>query len=136
MVLTVQSYADPLRNFARQDYTKIIPLYEAKALFTNIDAIVVASEVFSRDLEHLFAAGSGSEIIGDVCLRHVSDSLIYTNCTDEPIVERPEDDGPISDVYKQAGRVSEDVPGRAEEVPKLCCFHRSKLEKVRTPESS
>ena len=69
--LRLQSYADPLRNFARQEFSKIIPLYEAKALFANIDNIIPASAAFSHDLEAMFAAGAGPSTVGDVCLKHV-----------------------------------------------------------------
>jgi len=67
-----QSYADPLRKFAKDEMSKIIPLYEAKTLFCNIDAIVPAAAVFLADLEAMFDAGMGSSTVGDVCLRHVS----------------------------------------------------------------
>ena len=46
-------------------------MYEAKTLFTNIDSIITASTVFSRDLEEMFASGQGAERVGTVCLRHV-----------------------------------------------------------------
>lgn len=52
--------------------SKIIPLYEAKTLFCNIDAIVPAAAVFLADLEAMFDAGTGPTSVGDVCVRHVS----------------------------------------------------------------
>ena len=67
----IQNYADPLRNFARQDFSKIIPMYEAKTLFTNIDAIVAASKLFLEDLEKMWASAQGETTVGDICLRHV-----------------------------------------------------------------
>lgn len=67
-----QNYADPLRNFARQEFSKIIPMYEAKALFANIDNIVPASALFSHDLDEMLKARTGPSTIGDLCLKHVS----------------------------------------------------------------
>lgn len=64
-----QSYADPLRRFAKSPATQIIPLYEAKTLFANIDAIVPAAVAFLSDLESMSARGW---TVGDVSLRHVS----------------------------------------------------------------
>jgi hypothetical protein len=51
--------------------SKIIPPYEAKTLFTNIDAIVPAAAVFLADLEAMYNSGQGAATVGDVCLRHV-----------------------------------------------------------------
>ena len=59
------NYADPLREFAKDRNTQIIPLYEAKNIFGNIDQVANASAAFLSDLE------SGD--VADVCLRHVSD---------------------------------------------------------------
>ncbi len=67
-----QAYADPLRTFAKDVNTRIIPLYEAKNLFANVDEIVTASSAFLSDLEEIWAAGLGSQAVGEVCLRHVS----------------------------------------------------------------
>lgn len=75
----VQNYADPLRNFARQEFSKIIPMYEAKTLFTNIDAIVPSAAAFLNDLEKMQEEGSGPSTVGDVCLRHVSSATILSN---------------------------------------------------------
>lgn len=72
VVYSLQSYADPLRKFAKEEMSKIIPLYEAKTLFTNIDAIVPAAAVFLADLEAMYTSGHGAATVGDVCLRHVS----------------------------------------------------------------
>lgn len=64
-------YADPLREFSKDKSTQIIPAYEAKNLFANIDQVVVASAAFLVDLEQAWAAGYGPEVVGDICLRHV-----------------------------------------------------------------
>ena len=52
----------------------IVPLYEAKALFANIDNIVLANTAFLADLEAMFLAGEGESRVGDVCVHHVSRS--------------------------------------------------------------
>jgi hypothetical protein len=70
-LLTLQCYADPLRAFAKDKNTQIIPLYEAKNLFANIDLIVPASHAFLADLEVMWASEQGEATVGDVCLRHV-----------------------------------------------------------------
>lgn len=70
-LLTPQCYADPLRAFAKDQNTQIIPLYEAKNLFANIDLIVPASQAFLADLEAMWASEQGETTVGDVCLRHV-----------------------------------------------------------------
>lgn len=63
-------YADPLRNFARSKDTAIIPAYEAKTLFGNIDNLLPVNEAFLADLEHMMTSGGG---VGDVALRHFKD---------------------------------------------------------------
>ncbi|RSH95410.1 hypothetical protein EHS25_000497 [Saitozyma podzolica] len=68
-----QCYADPLRAFAKDQNTQIIPLYEAKNLFANIDLIVPASHAFLADLEAMWASEQGEATVGDVCLRHFKD---------------------------------------------------------------
>lgn len=50
----------------------ILPLYEAKQLFANIDNIVAANTAFSVDLEEMFHAGDAELWVGDICLKHVS----------------------------------------------------------------
>ncbi|KAF8165546.1 hypothetical protein B0H34DRAFT_689520 [Crassisporium funariophilum] len=68
-------YADPLRNFARSKDTHIIPAYEAKTLFGNIDNLLPVNEAFLTDLEKM-AAPNGPKVIGgvgDVALRHFKD---------------------------------------------------------------
>ena len=68
----IQSYADPLRKFARRSETMIIPVYDAKVMFANIDAIVEAAEGFCRDLQEVDLTGRARDRnIGDVCLYHV-----------------------------------------------------------------
>jgi hypothetical protein len=49
----------------------IIPPYEAKIIFANIDAVVHAAETFFQDL-----AGATVETVGAVCLQHVGSTLI------------------------------------------------------------
>lgn len=66
------NYADPLRRFARSKDTVIIPAYEAKTLFGNIDNLLPVNEAFLTDLERM-AAPNGSKVVGgvgDVALRH------------------------------------------------------------------
>lgn len=45
----------------------IIPVYEAKTLFANIDQVILASIKFVMDLERATAHD-----IAEVCLKHVS----------------------------------------------------------------
>ncbi|KAH9482553.1 Rho guanine nucleotide exchange factor gef2 [Psilocybe cubensis] len=65
-------YADPLRNFARNKDTAIIPAYEAKTLFGNIDVLLPVNEAFLTDLELMLAPNGHLSVggVGDVCLRH------------------------------------------------------------------
>jgi hypothetical protein len=65
-------YADPLRSFARSKDTAIIPAYEAKTLFGNIDALVPVNEAFLADLEQMLSPDGPATVggIGDVALRH------------------------------------------------------------------
>ncbi|WOO83440.1 Rho guanine nucleotide exchange factor gef2 [Vanrija pseudolonga] len=65
------SYADPLRHFAKQGYSVIVPMYEAKTLFSNIDVILPAAQSFLADLEAVWALGNAAAQVGDVCLRHL-----------------------------------------------------------------
>ncbi|KAL7421475.1 hypothetical protein Q5752_004362 [Cryptotrichosporon argae] len=67
------SYADPLRHFAKQGYSTIVPMYEAKVLFANIDAVLPAATVFLADLEAMWDSGQAEDVVGDVCLRHFKD---------------------------------------------------------------
>lgn len=73
--LTEQKYAEPLRRYAKNPDHLLIPLYEAKTIFANIDQVVPASERFLADLEVMWSTGSGDGIVGDICLKHVRNSL-------------------------------------------------------------
>ncbi|KAG5653030.1 hypothetical protein H0H81_002652 [Sphagnurus paluster] len=65
-------YADPLRNFARSKDTAIIPAYEAKTLFGNVDNLLPINEAFLTDLEKMLAPNGPRTVggVGDVALRH------------------------------------------------------------------
>lgn len=65
-------YADPLRSFARSKETAIIPAYEAKTLFGNIDNLLPVNEAFLLDLEKMLAPNGSRTVggVGDVALRH------------------------------------------------------------------
>ncbi|KAH0839928.1 hypothetical protein J3R83DRAFT_882 [Lanmaoa asiatica] len=65
-------YADPLRQFSKSKSTAILPPYEAKTLFGNIDNLLPVNEAFLADLEKMIAP-NGSRNIGDVALRHFRD---------------------------------------------------------------
>lgn len=67
------SYADPLRSFARNKDTAIIPAYQANTLFGNIDSLIPANEAFLADLERMITPGSHRSVggIGDVTRKHV-----------------------------------------------------------------
>uniref|UniRef100_A0A0W0EZG9 DH domain-containing protein n=1 Tax=Moniliophthora roreri TaxID=221103 RepID=A0A0W0EZG9_MONRR len=70
-----RDYADPLRNFARSKSTAILPKYEAKTLFGNIDNLLPVNEAFLTDLEKMIAPNGSKTVggIGDVALRHFKD---------------------------------------------------------------
>lgn len=72
--LLKELYADPLRQYARSKDTAIIPAYEAKVLFGNIDQIVPSNEAFLRDLEQMMTPSGPRTIggVGDVALHHFS----------------------------------------------------------------
>ncbi|KAF8622083.1 hypothetical protein AX15_007227 [Amanita polypyramis BW_CC] len=65
-------YADPLRNFARSKETAILPAYEAKTLFGNIDNLLPVNEAFLTDLEKMMTPYGPKTVggVGDVALRH------------------------------------------------------------------
>ncbi|KAG6903484.1 hypothetical protein C0995_005507 [Termitomyces sp. Mi166 len=65
-------YADPLRNFARNKDTAIIPTYEANTLFGNIDNLIPVNEAFLTDLEKMLGPNGPRTVggVGDVALRH------------------------------------------------------------------
>lgn len=60
-----------MRSFARSKDTAIIPPYEAKTLFGNIDHILPVNEAFLTDLEKMEkTAHKGGPGVGDVALKH------------------------------------------------------------------
>jgi hypothetical protein len=65
-------YADPLRKFSRSKDTSILPAYEAKILFGNIDNLLPVNEAFLTDLQKLVSEHGSRTVggIGDVALRH------------------------------------------------------------------
>ncbi len=65
-------YADPLRNFAKSKSTAILPAYEAKTLFGNVDNLLPVNEAFLTDLEKMMAPNGPKTVggVGDVALRH------------------------------------------------------------------
>lgn len=67
-------YADPLRQFARNKDIAILPAYEAKIMFGNIDQLLPVNEAWLADLEQL-ASPDGSDVggIGDIALKHFRD---------------------------------------------------------------
>jgi hypothetical protein len=69
-------YADPLRKFSRTKDTAILPPYEAKTLFGNIDNLVPVNEAFLADLEMLVTPNGAQTVggIGDVALKHFKTS--------------------------------------------------------------
>jgi hypothetical protein len=73
-------YADPLRQFARSKDTAIVPLYEAKTLFGNIDQLLPVNEAFLADLEKM-ASPNGSQVggVGNVALRHFKELRGFDN---------------------------------------------------------
>jgi hypothetical protein len=72
-----QSYADPLRKFAKRKETTIIPLYEANVIFANIDNLVTSAEAFYRDLMLVDLSGRvAGHGVGDICLRHVCQNTL------------------------------------------------------------
>jgi hypothetical protein len=68
-------YADPLRKFSRNKDTAILPPYEAKILFGNVDSLLPVNEAFLVDLEKMIAPNGPKAVggIGDVALRHFRD---------------------------------------------------------------
>ncbi|TFK22329.1 hypothetical protein FA15DRAFT_522036 [Coprinopsis marcescibilis] len=75
MRILKDDYADPLRTFAKSKDTAIIPLYEAKTIFGNIDSIIPVHEAFLLDLEKMVSPSGPATVggIGDVSLRHFKD---------------------------------------------------------------
>jgi hypothetical protein len=73
-------YADPLRQFARNKDTAIIPLYEAKILFGNLDQLLPVNEAFLVDLEHMTSSnGQAVGGVGEVALRHFKEHRGFDN---------------------------------------------------------
>jgi protein ECT2 len=74
-------YADPLRKFARNKDTAILPLYEAKTLFGNIDQLLPVNEAFLSDLEQMLTPDGPQTVggVGDVALRHFRDLKGFDN---------------------------------------------------------
>jgi hypothetical protein len=68
-------YADPLRKFSRSKDTSILPAYEAKILFGNIDNLLPVNEAFLVDLENMISHHGTKTVggVGDVALRHFKD---------------------------------------------------------------
>ncbi|GJE84556.1 RhoGEF domain-containing protein [Phanerochaete sordida] len=68
-------YADPLRHFSKSKETAILPPYEAKIIFGNLDQLIPVNEAFLRDLERMLAADGPEAVggVGDVCLKHFKD---------------------------------------------------------------
>lgn len=65
----------------------IIPVYDAKVMFANIDAVVEAAENFSKDLQEVDISGRvKNRNIGDICLLHVSLCKVY-QCHDLSLTE-------------------------------------------------
>ncbi|TFY55472.1 hypothetical protein EVG20_g9304 [Dentipellis fragilis] len=67
-----QDYADPLRSFARSKETAIIPAYEAKTLFGNLDDLLPVNQALLSDLEKMMLPDGPQTVgsVGDVVLRH------------------------------------------------------------------
>lgn len=75
----------------------IIPVYEAKTLFANIDQVILASIKFVMDIERATAHD-----IAEVCLKHVSNVL--SSIRQAKLMSAGERyAGPISDISRQAG---------------------------------
>ena len=74
-------YADPLRMFSRSKDTAIIPPYEAKTLFGNVDNRLPVNEVFLEDLEKMVSPDGQDTVggVGDVALKHFRDSRGFEN---------------------------------------------------------
>lgn len=70
-------YAKPLREYSRTKDTLIIPPYEAKVLFGNIDQILPVNEALLQDLEKVVEAAGGefNDVAGiaEVALKHFRD---------------------------------------------------------------
>ncbi|EJD36599.1 hypothetical protein AURDEDRAFT_154587 [Auricularia subglabra TFB-10046 SS5] len=67
-----ESYADPLRKYAKSKDTAIIPPWDANTLFGNIDNLLPVNEAFLTDLEKMMLPNGPKVVggIGDVTLKH------------------------------------------------------------------
>lgn len=74
-------YADPLRTFSKNKDTAIIPPYEAKTLFGNIDQLLPVNEAFLEDLEKMSASDGHETVggVGDVALKHFKELRGFEN---------------------------------------------------------
>ncbi|KAI0089204.1 hypothetical protein BDY19DRAFT_993422 [Irpex rosettiformis] len=72
--LLQSEYANPLRSFSKNRSTLILPPYEAKVIFGNIDQILPVNEALLADLEEMISP-DGRDVggIGDVALSHFRD---------------------------------------------------------------
>ncbi|THH05620.1 hypothetical protein EW145_g4663 [Phellinidium pouzarii] len=85
------SYADPLRSYARSKDTAIIAAYEAKILFGNVDQLLPANEAFLHDLEQMGEPEGARTVggVGDVALHHFKDLRAF-ECYKQYYVKREE----------------------------------------------
>ncbi|KAH9943155.1 uncharacterized protein BXZ73DRAFT_40576 [Epithele typhae] len=63
-----KEYADPLREFSKNKHTAIVPPYQAKAIFGNIDKLLPVNEAFLTDLEKMDRDGTPG--VGDIAIKH------------------------------------------------------------------
>lgn len=71
----IQLYAQPLRQFAQRKEEEIIPPFEARQIFGNIEIILPANQAYLKDLQTSLGdlpSGSRREHWASVTLRHVS----------------------------------------------------------------
>lgn len=85
------SYADPLRSYARSKDTAIIAAYEAKILFGNIDQLLPCNEAFLQDLEQMVSLAGAQTVggVGDVALHHFKELRAF-ECYKQYYVKREE----------------------------------------------
>lgn len=74
-----ESYADPLRSYARSKDTALIAAYDAKILFGNIDQLLPANEALLHDLEQMLTPDGAQTVggVGDVVLYHFRDMKAF-----------------------------------------------------------
>ena len=68
---TLQLYALPLRSYAQNRLEEIIPAFEARQIFGNIEMILPANQAFLKDLQVSLGGTAGKEHWASVTLRHV-----------------------------------------------------------------